>query len=83
MIHKVFSLYDSKIGSYMLPEYRRSKGEMIRALTNTMENPDNGIARNPEDFFLYYIGEFDDESATFTQGAPESLGSALEFKKSD
>lgn len=82
MITKLFSVYDSKVEAYMQPQFYRSKGEALRAYESAVNSKDTQFNTHPEDFTLFYIGEYDDQTATLTQPkTPESLGVALEYKK--
>lgn len=79
MIYKVFSVYDSKIGSYLSPFVVRSKGEAIRAITNELENSNSNLSKHPGDFTLFEIGDYDDEHGTLVPIAPASVGVLVEF----
>lgn len=83
MIYKVYSIFDSKLEAYMLPQCRRSRGEVLREFTDAVnnDNPDNGIGKHPEDFHLFEIGEYDDQTGMVQSCTPVSLGCAIEFVK--
>lgn len=65
MILQVYSVLDAKVGAYLVPIYMRSRGEAIRAFTGTCQNKESDFARFPEDYALYFLGEFDDSQGTF------------------
>lgn len=80
MKHKVFSIYDSKIEAFMQPFFSPSKGSAIRALTDLLMDAKHPIAKHPEDYTLFELSEWCDDSADFTPHAtPISIGLALEF----
>lgn len=81
MIFKIYSVYDSKVGSYLSPFFMRSKGEAIRALTNELASDTSNIGKYPADFTLFEIGEYDDSSGAIKSIAPVSIGVAIEFAK--
>lgn len=83
MILKIFSVYDSSVNAYLSPFFCRTKGEAIRALVNELDNPNSNIAKYPDDFILFEIGEYDDQSGSISSIAPVSVGVAIEFKNSD
>lgn len=79
---KVYSVYDSKVGAYMNPIYLRSKGEAVRVFTETVNSPDHQFAKNPEDFTLFELGDWNEENANFIlYPTPISVGVAIEFMK--
>lgn len=84
MKSKVYTVYDSKIEAYMSPFLMQTKGQAIRAFSDTVNDPDskNGFHQHPEDFTLFEIGEYDDQTGVYTMHeAKISLGTATEFKK--
>lgn len=85
MIYKVYSIFDNAIKAYMPPVCYRSKGEMLREISNVINSQNgNGISLHPADYFIFEIGEYDDSNASFTlYDAPDKVGCAIEFKNSD
>lgn len=80
MITKVFTVYDSKAKAYMSPFFDQSHGAAIRAFSDAAKNPQSAIGRHPEDYTLFYLGEYDDLSAYFDLlPTKESLCTAIEF----
>lgn len=80
MILNIFSIYDSKIESYMKPFYCNTKGEAIRMFSDGLKESDSLISKHPEDFTLFHLGEYDDSTAKFTPlETPHSLGVGIEF----
>lgn len=68
MITKVVVVFDKKTALYENPSTVRHLGEAIRQwdfIRKDKENPHNRIAKNPEDFDLYHIADYDDETAKF------------------
>jgi len=81
MILQIFTIYDSKIESYMKPFYASTKGEAVRMFSDGLKEGDSLIAKHPEDFTLFHLGEYDDSSARFSPlETPHSLGVGSEFK---
>lgn len=81
MNYKIYTVFDTKVGAYMTPWVSRSKGEAIRSITNELDNPNSILSKHPEDFVLFEIAEFDDQSAVVTPLTPTACGVAIEFKK--
>lgn len=82
MMQKIFTVYDSKLEAYMQPFFMSSKGQAIRAFTDTVNDPSTQFNKHPEDFTLFEIGEYDDQSGKVQNlPTPNALGLALEYKK--
>lgn len=80
---KIYTVYDSKVEAYLQPFYVRSKGEAIRAFTETVNDPQSLVGKHPADYTLFEIGEFDDQTAKIKSLAANiSLGTAIEFLRS-
>lgn len=82
MINQVYTVYDSKAEVYLQPFMFKTKGEAIRAFTETVNDNKSNISRYPEDFTLFHLGEYDDNSGQYKLlEIKVSIGLALEFKK--
>lgn len=62
MILKMYTVRDSKAEIFNPPFFQRSAGEALRAFSATANNKETTIYQNPEDYDLYYLGEYDDVS---------------------
>lgn len=80
VLHKIFSVYDSKTGAYCAPFFMKARGEALRSFSDTAMGKDTLISSHPEDFTLFELGEYDDSCAKFTlYDTPVSLGVAIEL----
>lgn len=80
MKRKLFSVYDVKAQFYGNPFLFTHKGEAIRAFMTAANDPQTNINRYPEDYQLFYLGEFDDVTGKFLGSShPEHLNNASEF----
>ncbi len=77
---EVFSVYDFKCAAYMQPFFFNNRGQALRAFQDLATDPATIFAKHAGDFTLFYIGRFDDQSATFTAEVHTNLGKALEFQ---
>lgn len=80
---KMFSVFDMKAAVYSAPFFMPREEMAIRAFAdgvNDGRDPNNNWAKHPEDFSLFYIGEFDDELAVATSVNPRPLVSAAAVK---
>lgn len=72
----VFSVLDSKVGSYAQPWFSPTIASGIRAFTEAATDPASMLAKHPGDFTLYLLGTFDDETGVFQGDKPTALGTA-------
>lgn len=84
MKYKVFSVLDNGVSTFGAPMFARHVGEMVRSLETEVNRDDerNMLNRHPEDFVLFELGEFDDQSGAFElHVTPQHVMRALEVKK--
>lgn len=83
-IKKVFAVKDVKSGLFNAPFYLFSRGEAIRSFIDATSNAETMLAKWPEDFGLYELGEWNDETAKFTTyDQPYFCGAASDFMKKE
>ena len=70
MILEVYSVFDKAVNAYMQPFYCRSKGEAIRSFTEAVNDGSKPFGKYSLDYFLVSLGEFDDNSGSFTGHGP-------------
>ena len=82
MLHKIFSVYDSKTEAYLPPFYTHSVGQAERSFKDACNDTNHEFHKHAEDFTLFQLGEFDDATGHFSMlKAPFSLGLAVQFRK--
>ncbi len=80
MILKVYTVYDTKAEAYIQPFFSPTKGLALRSFQEALIDEKSNISKYPEDFTLFELGEFDQETAKFNlHNTPQSLGVAVEF----
>lgn len=62
MLHKVYSIRDSKTEVFNVPFYKVTHGEAERDFRTLANDEKSRLAQYPEDFDLYFIGEYDDNT---------------------
>lgn len=82
MILKAFSIYDSKACFFGNPFFAQKEEQAIRDFGDAVNSnePNNGFARHPEDYSLFYIGDFDNENGEFSKIIPRNLITASACK---
>lgn len=64
MIHRIFAVRDTCVGSFLLPMFFLNRAAAVRALGDAVNKPkeDNQFFQHPEHYQLFELGGFDDES---------------------
>lgn len=82
MIFSVLAVYDRVAETYGRPFFTTSVGVGLRSFTDEVNNsnPDNQLYKHPQDFELYHLGSFVDDSATFElNDTPQLVARALDL----
>lgn len=82
MLHKLYTLYDEKAKTYGNIIIAKTRADFLRNLTSALSNEQSGLLfSNPEDFIVYEIGSWDNETAdVMSIDNRENLGRASEYK---
>jgi hypothetical protein len=78
---KVYSVYDVKMGLYDKPFYQHNKLQAIRSFADAVNDSESPFFKHPEDYRLFELGEYDQDTGLFKTDQPVLLAEALEFKK--
>jgi len=75
MRYKIVCIRDRVADVFGQPIFVASIGQAIRSFGDEINNKreGNNLANHPEDFDLYLLGEFDDNSAEFSQERPKQI----------
>lgn len=81
---KVFSILDTKADVFHAPFYFGAVGLAVRAFKDLANDSNSTVSRHPDDFRLFEIGVFDDQSGRF-ENLPEfnALGWAKDYIEVD
>lgn len=80
MKHVVHTVFDRATCAYLPPFYEQTMASARRAFAAAVNKPDHPFNQNPQDYILFYLGEFDDGTGEFLLNkAPENQGVAVEF----
>lgn len=78
---KVFSIRDAKAEVYNQPFFKKSHGEAERDFQELVKDEKSWISKYPEDFDLYFVGIYDDQTGLFKSlDTPQHLHKAISFK---
>ena len=75
---KLYCVHDWKSGLFSKPVHDHDDNIAIRNFVSAVSAAEGALAEYPEDFGLYRVGEFDDETGMFEPESPYSLMSGLE-----
>lgn len=79
---KVFTVFDVKSSAYMQPFYMHTVGQAVRAWMDSVNDPKTQFNKHPEDFTLFEVAEYDDETGTHITHVPLiPRGNAIEFHR--
>lgn len=79
MILKVFSVFDSKLQVFNTPFFSRSVADASRSFSDLVRDSRTTIGQHADDFFLYEIGQYSDETGELVASAPTQIAAATAF----
>lgn len=81
MIQKVFGVRDAKALAFLQPFFSASTGAAVRAFADAVnEDSKSPLAKHPEDYILYELASFDDNTGEFIPcEVLKMLGCASDF----
>lgn len=78
---KAYSIRDSKSEVFHTPFFQKTHGEAERSFKKLTNDPSTDVNKYPEDFDLYYIGEYDDNTGKWTpEDSPKHIIKAVQIK---
>lgn len=79
---KLFAIKDHKSGIFLQPNFQKSIPDALRSWEIISNEGDSMVSRFPNDFRLYHLGDFDEQTGEISILAhPSDLGSAADFKR--
>jgi hypothetical protein len=83
MIKKIYSVYDKKAAVYCTPFYSVNAATAVRDFGHVAKDSQTEIGKYPEDFSLWYFGEWDDQEPKFNLQEPVHIANAIDFSLGD
>ena len=78
---RIYAVYDVKAKAYAQPFFMKETGQAIRGFKQVVNDPQTEIYKNPEDFSLFQLGEYDEETGGISPlTSPVSLAHALQMR---
>jgi hypothetical protein len=75
----VYTIFDSASAAYMRPFFAQSDGQATRSFGDIANDKNHEIGKHPEDYSLWRIGTFDDNTAEINPETKACLATALEL----
>lgn len=65
MIVKMYSIRDAKAEVYLQPFFAPNNAVALRMVSQLLKDRNTLFATNPEDYSLFYLGDFEDSNCKF------------------
>ena len=76
---QMYSIFDQAAKAFAQPFFMHNDGLAIRAFQDNANSADSQIAKHPDQFTLYNIGTYDDQTGQVDTVDPKSLGIAQTY----
>lgn len=78
---RIYSIRDAKAEIYNAPFFQKTHGEAERSFKTVANDPKSTVCQHPEDFDLWYLGTYDDQSGIIESLAtPQHISKAVDMK---
>ena len=79
-VFKICAIRDTVAEAWMRPMFFQSTGQAIRALQDEVVKVDSEFGKHPEDYHMFLVGEWDDETGEVRELLHDKVVSALALK---
>ncbi|AZL82700.1 nonstructural protein [Apis mellifera associated microvirus 2] len=81
MFFRMVAVKDTRVSSFMIPQATTHIAGTLRAWTDSVRDPQTDFAKHPEDYELWHLCDFDDETGLFhpLPNGPERIARALDL----
>jgi hypothetical protein len=81
MILTIYSIHDSAANAYLPPFFMHNDGLAIRTFQDMVNSKEeNNISKHPDQFTLFKLGEYDDNTGELIPAELKSLGNGVNYK---
>lgn len=81
MVMKMYTVKDVKTGIFNAPVYCHNTAHAMRVMSSVFQNDEHQYSLWPEDFTLYEVGSFDDNTGVITGVDPIYICTFAELKE--
>lgn len=84
MILQIVSIKDRQANAYQQPWFVHQLGQAIRAFGDEINRKDSPSNQHPDDYDLYHLGEYDDNTGALTsqEDGPQQIAIGKNFIRS-
>jgi len=75
-----YSIFDKAVNAYMRPFFMQTDGQALRAFSDQVMDGESPPAMHPEDYALFRIGGFDEDTGMLEPSEPKVIGRAHEMQ---
>ena len=79
MIINVYTIFDVKAQFYNKPFYLANDSVAVRTFSDLANDPQTDVAKHPEDYILFALGTYNDETAKIEWNEPKTMCRAHEL----
>jgi hypothetical protein len=76
---KMYVVHDSKAGLYNKPFYEVNNAVAMRGFEDAVRSGETNLSRYPQDYDLYLVGEFNEDTAEIKAVVPQHLCGARDY----
>lgn len=77
----IYAIKDAQISAFSQPFYSHTHGSALRAFTDHVNDPQSAPNKHPEDYALFHLGAFNDETGELSPVTPTHIGNATDYRK--
>lgn len=77
----IYAIRDNQVAAFSQPFYSQTNGSALRAFSDHVNENGTPANKHPQDFDLYQLGTYDDQTGAITSMTPVRIGSAIEYKE--
>ncbi len=81
--HRCYTIYDVKAEAYLLPFFQTKDGLAIRVVEEAVNDGKHQFCKYPEDYSLWRIGSYDEQSGTLVKDTPVMIIKCMELIRSN
>jgi hypothetical protein len=78
-----YTIFDVASGVHMRPFFSQADGQAVRGFKDIATDAEHEVGKHPEDYTLYRIGSFNDQTGKIEGEEPEKLISGLQCVSMD